>query len=120
MEQFVLNFEPKNYSKAELALLSVEDIFSIADEEMLLRLGEDRRVEHKPVTIHGGELGEYFSMWANTSGGGLIVLGQRDKKVGVGFYGCSCVTGDALNEAEKRGIYHCPDATVRSRRVPVH
>lgn len=122
MEQFELDFSANtsDYTKAELQLLTPDDVFSFADETLLLRLEEDRRVEHKPATIHGEELGQYFSMWANTPGGGLIVIGQRDKRNGGGFYGCCALhTQDALNEIEKRGQYHCPEAVARSKRISV-
>lgn len=121
MEQYTLKFSAlsSDYTKAELALLSPEDIYERADETLLLRLEEDRRIERKPATIHAEELGQYFSMWANTSGGGLIVLGQKDKKHGGGFYGCSSLDDDALNGAEKKGHFHCPDANFKSKRVQV-
>lgn len=121
MEQFSLHFETatSDYTLGELALLTPDDIFLRADETLLLRLAEDRRVERKPATIHGEELGQYFSMWANTSGGGIIVLGQKDKKQGTGFYGCAALNDDGLNNAEKRGAFHCPQAVFRSKRVMV-
>jgi ATP-dependent DNA helicase RecG len=88
VEQLVLEFQrlTASYTAAELALLTPQDIYECADAEMLQRLKEDRRIERKPAGIHGGELGEYFSMWANTvPDGGLMVLGQEDDGT---FSGC--------------------------------
>jgi ATP-dependent DNA helicase RecG len=113
MEQYSFNFETStsDYTRAELALLSPEDIFARADEILL--------IERKAPGIHDEELGQYFSMWANTPNGGLVVLGQRDKKAGNGFDGCSLLTPEALNNIEKRGYFHCPEARAHTKRVPV-
>ena len=59
------------------ALLSPDEIYELVDQDLLGRLKEDRRLERKPAGIHGKELGDYFSMWANTvPDGGLLVVGM--------------------------------------------
>lgn len=118
-EQLGLGFGKlvRTYSRTDLALLTPNDIFAAADEDLLGTLREDRRIERKPATIHGAELGEYFSMWANTpSDGGLIVLGQRDDGT---YSGCASLQQVQLNDLEKAGLYHCPNAQLESRRIAV-
>jgi ATP-dependent DNA helicase RecG len=100
----------------ELALLTPEDIYANADDGLLQALKEDRRVERKPAGIHGAELGTYYSMWANTIGGGLIVVGQDDKGE---FSGVLSLSQNDVNALEKSAEAHCPDAYVQHRRIPV-
>ncbi|MDA0835497.1 MAG: hypothetical protein O2955_14215 [Planctomycetota bacterium] len=103
-----------------LQLMSADDIFARADEALLRKLNEDRRLEKKPARFSGDSLGEYFSMWANTSPeGGLIVSGMKDKKNGDGFEGCLRLSSEELNNLEKGGRTHCPDAQFESKRVEV-
>src|SRR5882672_213126 len=105
------------YTLAELQLLTADEIYQRADSELIFRLKEDRRLERKPAGTHGGELGEYFSMWANTIPyGGLMVLGQQDKGA---FSGCLKLSQEGINEQEKAGSFHCPEARFHSRRVAV-
>ena len=119
MEQLTLAFGRPlgNYSSAHLALLSPDDIYSAADETLLVTPKEDRRLERKRATIHDEELGEYYSMWWNTApDGGLMVLGQED---GGAFSGCLMLKQGQLNSLEKAGLYHCPDAHIETRRIRV-
>jgi ATP-dependent DNA helicase RecG len=95
-----------NYSPLELA--TVDEIYHGIDEGMLSILKEDRRIERKPAGIHARELGEYFSMWANTSPeGGLIAIGVAD---GGTLAGCSSLSTEQVNELERTGDVYCPDA----------
>lgn len=100
-----------------IALLSVDEIYELADAALLRHLKEDRRLERKPPTYRSQALGEYLSMWANTSpDGGLIVVGQHDD----GHYlGCACLSQNNLNDLERAGITYCPDARFVTKRVPV-
>jgi ATP-dependent DNA helicase RecG len=118
VEQLSLFDQPiGSYSRVEMSLLTPSDIYAVADETLLSTLKEDRRIERKRATIHGGELGEYFSMWANTPGdGGLIVLGQENGGL---FSGCSNLSQEKLNDLEKAGHFHCPNASYESKRIPV-
>jgi hypothetical protein len=73
--------------KRELPVLSPDDIYQNANQDLLAKLDEDRRIERKPANTHGRKLGEYFSMWANTAPeGGLLVLGMENDGL---FTGCS-------------------------------
>jgi ATP-dependent DNA helicase RecG len=115
-EQLSFVFTAVSFKKEELALLTPEDIYANADAELLTELKEDRRLERKPASIHGAELGTYYCMWANTIGGGLMVLGQEDKGE---FSGVLRLSQGDINSIEKAGEAHCPDAYIQHRRVPV-
>lgn len=97
-----------------LQLLTPDDIFEAADKYVAF-LKEDRRIERKPGGIHSQSLGEYFSMWANTSPeGGLIVIGIEDKGT---VSGLRTLDGKVLNELEKTGYDRCPQAVFDTKRV---
>lgn len=100
------------------ALLTPDEIYGMANERILREFREDRRLENKSASIHTKELGEYFSMWANTSpAGGLIVVGIRNDTV---FEGCSSLSPTNLNRLEATAEEHCPDAPYESRRILIH
>ena len=97
-------------------LLSPDEIYSKADEALLRRLGEDRRIEWKSPAATGSSLGEYICMWANTSPeGGLIVSGMADDGR---IIGCRGLSQERLNNLEKAPHEFCPDAKVETKRVP--
>lgn len=111
MDQLILSFE------TPLQLLSPDDIYQNASHTLLAVLKEDRRIERKPAGTHGRVLGEYHSMWANTSPeGGVTVLGMENDGT---FSGCLMLTHDQLNDREKAHHIYCPDASVDSKRVAV-
>ena len=100
-----------------LKLLNPDEIYENAEQELLTLLKEDRRLERKPAGVQGRLLGEYFSMWSNTSpNGGLIVIGQEDKGE---FTGCESLSNDRLNKLEKSHYIYCPDSRVKSKRLRV-
>jgi ATP-dependent DNA helicase RecG len=103
---------------SSVALLTPDDIYRNFDLSMLSVLQEDRRLERKPAGIHARELGSYFSMWANTSpDGGLIVVGIDDKS-GVA-QGLSGLGQPHLNNIEQTGMNFCPDARNETKRIAV-
>jgi ATP-dependent DNA helicase RecG len=98
-------------------LLSPGEIYEAVDEALLTKLAEDRRLERKSPNVHGKELGDYFSMWANTvPDGGLIVVGMDDDGQ---FSGCHALSTDHLNSLERACYTYCPDARVDSKRIAV-
>ena len=110
--QHMFDFEPKPER-----LLSADEIFERADEQLLRKLHEDRHVERKPASFSGSSLGEYICMWANTApDGGLIVSGQMDDG---SFEGCMRLSPDGVNKMEKVAHSFCPDAKVQTRQVSV-
>lgn len=111
--EFEFVFDPPTL----IQLMSADEIFEQADEDLLLKLKEDRRIERKTAQFTGGSLGEYVSMWANTAPeGGLIVSGQRDKGR---FEGLKHLSADAVNKLEKNSHTFCPEAKVRTKKVAV-
>lgn len=106
-----------NFDINPLALLSVDEIFECADEALLSKLAEDKRIERKSSKYGGDGLGEYFSMWANTApDGGIIAVGQLNAG---GFDGCKSLSPDKLIRLEKTGYVFCPDAKSQVRRIAV-
>ena len=109
MRQLELGFEPT-------ALLSVEEIYQNATAKLIQELKEDRRLERKGAGVHAEHLGSiYFSMWANTVGGGLLVIGMSDDGR---IEGCRNLSVDKLNDLERAGHQYCPDARYSSKRIP--
>jgi ATP-dependent DNA helicase RecG len=106
-----------SFGFSPLVLLSADEIYLKADPDLLTQLFEDRRIERKPPGIHSRALGDYFSMWANTSpDGGILVVGMEDD----GRYsGLSSLGADALNDLERSGWTYCPDSRYESKRVAV-
>lgn len=97
-------------------LLSPDDIYENATEELLARVHEDRRIEWKVAGIHAEPLGPYFSMWANTvPDGGIIAIGVQ--KDGV-IIGCNSLSESRLSDLERSGRTYCPDARYQTKRVP--
>jgi ATP-dependent DNA helicase RecG len=92
-------------------VLTVEEIWNGATVPALQLLREDRRIERKPGGIHAAELGTYFSMWANTVDGGVIVVGMENNGV---VSGCSSTPSKLETHAKDQ----CPDARVDCRRIP--
>ena len=95
-----------------LGLVTVETIYGRADQHLLQTIAEDRRVERKPASVHADFLGEYFSMWANTPGGGLIVVGLADDG---GVLGCLTAGPQTLIRLEQAGRDYAPDARYTTR-----
>jgi ATP-dependent DNA helicase RecG len=115
MEQLSFNFTYK--SAQYLPLLSPDEIFERANRSLLSLLHEDKRSERKPARTHSKQLGEYFSMWANTvPEGGLVLLGMEDDG---SFSGCSMLSGKELNDREKSDSNFCPDSRTHSKRIKV-
>lgn len=111
--QQTFNFEPV----ASPPLMSPAEIYERASQSLLTQIKEDRRIERKPVGIHSKELGEYFSMWANTApDGGLIAIGVSDDGA---VSGCVRQAIEHINRLERTGDIFCPECFAEMKRVRV-
>jgi predicted HTH transcriptional regulator len=117
-EQFALNFESTPVS-TPVSTLTPDEIFDRVDEAMLRQFFkvEDSRLEKKPPSYHARELGDYFSMWANTApDGGIIIVGIRNDTI---FEGCASLSTNQLNTLELTGVTFCPDAVYTMKKLPI-
>jgi ATP-dependent DNA helicase RecG len=106
---------PLGLELVDVDILTVDEIWSGATATTLRRLREDRRIERKPCGIHGPELAEYVSMWANTTDGGLIAIGVENRG---DVSGCRRLGPSGTNSLETDARNHCPDARWECRRIP--
>jgi ATP-dependent DNA helicase RecG len=98
-------------------LVAANDLYQEASQSVLVKFKEDRRIERKPATYPPRSLGDYFAMFANTvPEGGLIVLGMENDGT---FSGCSKVGQNHINDLERTGNVHCPDARHEIKRIAV-
>jgi ATP-dependent DNA helicase RecG len=112
-----LKFQFSYRQEKPTALLTVQEIYAQANEDLLERLGEDRRVERKPAGIHSADLAKCFSMFANTKpDGGIIIVGMENDGA---ITGCARLSRDKLNSLERTGDTYCPDAKHETRRLAV-
>jgi ATP-dependent DNA helicase RecG len=111
-EQIHIPFEAK-----PIQFLSCDEIYESANQSLLEQITEDRRIERKPITLRTEEFAEYFSMWANTlPDGGLILIGYRND---IKMEGCLFAGQQRINEIEKCGTTHCPDARYITKQVQI-
>ncbi|WP_417744711.1 ATP-binding protein [Rosistilla oblonga] len=97
-------------------LITVDDMFE-RPETLLEHIKEDRRFERKSARKQPKDLGEYFSMWANTSpNGGILAVGIEDDGT---VSGCKHLNEKQLNALESTGESYCPEARYSSKRVAV-
>ena len=97
-----------------LQVLTPEDIFINSEESVIRSLSEDKRFERKRASYSPKQLGDYFSMWANTPEGGLIAIGIEDSGE---WTGCRHLSQAELNAREKTGADYCPEASYRLKRI---
>lgn len=98
-------------------LMSVAELYDALDEKLIVDALEDRRVERKPPRYQPKQLGDYFAMWANTApDGGIILVGVGDKGE---LIGCMSVSTNHVNDLERTGDVHCPDARHDCKHVKI-
>lgn len=105
-------------SERPVQLIGPHEAFSRADEQLLDRLIENSVMEKKNGKIKAQTLAEYFSMWANTSPeGGLILVGVENdgKKTGLLH-----LSDQQIAELELAGHNLCPDARFEQKRISIH
>ena len=119
-KQLEFDWDSISLPKAELlALWTPDDIFSAILRDgisTLDRFVEDGRIERKSARYHARQLGDYFSMWANTQPhGGIIVIGiEKDGAIS----GCQNVGDTKVLALENLGPEYCLDAQFDYRRIP--
>lgn len=98
-------------------LVTPDEIYANATQDLLGKFVEDRRYERKPAGIKPLVLQRWFSMFANTiPDGGVIAVGIADDGTPEG---CSHLSDSQLNELEKiRRLI--PDAHHQSKRIPIN
>lgn len=106
-----------NEKSTPILLLSEDEIYKLADAELMQRIKEDSRIERKPVGIHADFLGDYLCMWSNTPpNGGLIAIGIEDNGE---LTGCIKKGIDYINKLESEsGMTYCPEAMYTYKKVP--
>lgn len=110
MEQLTFDFE------RPYGLYSPDELFAVMNQMLLTELKEDQRLEKKSARYKVRDLGDYFSMWANTApDGGILIVGVENDGT---ITGCRSV-GTRLNEIEKCPYDFTPDARFDSRRISV-
>lgn len=99
------------------ALITVPEIFAKASQELITELKEDRRLEKKSPRYALRDLGDYFSMWANTApDGGVIVVGIKHDSQ---WLGCGELGQQRINEIETCGHTYCSEASFETKRIPI-
>ena len=112
-----LEFKLDNsYAPRVVATFTVDEIYDRVSEWWFSNLNEDRRVERKSASVQQRQLAEYFSMWGNTPGGGLIFIGVEDDGR---ITGCMGHHGKHVNSLEACARELCPDAHLDSKKVNV-
>ncbi len=98
-------------------LLSVDELHDKMSNEIAVDADEDHRIERKNASYNMRSIGDYFSMWANTSPeGGIILIGvENDGRV----TGCSSTATRHINDLQRAGDIYCPDARYQCKTIPV-
>lgn len=100
-----------------IRLWSADELYDGMNVIVAVDASEDNRIERKSAVYRARELGDYFSMWADTApDGGVILL--RVENDGV-LSGCSGVAQKRLNELQRAGEVFVPDARSRCRNVGI-
>ena len=98
------------------ALLSPDDLYDRVPA-LLPSLHEDKRIERKSPGIHAKDLACTVACWSNTSPeGGILVVGIEDNTGRI--LGCNGIDPKRLNDLEKCGMDHCPEARYSTKRIP--
>lgn len=97
--------------------MSVDEIYDKMSQKLAVDIDETDRIERKSARYALRDLGDYFSMWANTAPyGGVTICGvENDGKV----TGCKHLTPERVDELQRVGDTFCPDARYTSKTVSV-
>ncbi|CCJ06654.1 ATP dependent DNA helicase RecG [Methylocystis sp. SC2] len=96
-------------------MMTVDEIFRSLTNIPIVDIMEDRRIERKVVGVSARSLSDYFSIFANTPpDGGIILIGVDDDG---SVSGCDAANQHHVNELERSGDVHCPDARYELQTV---
>jgi len=103
--------------KRPVRLWSADELYDDMSQEIAVDAREDDRIERKRATYSAQKLGDYYSMWANTSpDGGVILLGVEDDG---SMSGCLGVDQNHLNDLLRAGDIYASEARATYKRVDV-
>ena len=119
-EQLEFDWTNTTPPKASLVeLWTPDDIFTELTHRgtsVLDNFSEDFRLEFKSARLRARDLGDYFSMWANTQPqGGIVCLGVENNGT---VSGCLDIGSKKIVELEGAGQLYCPDAHFDCQRIP--
>lgn len=115
MEQVGFDFQfPQRDSARHM---SVDEIYDRMKQSIAVDIDENEKIERKNARYRAKELGNYFSMWANTPPfGGVIIIGvDNDGKVS----GIEGVESSHISDLQRAGDVYCPEARYQSKTIPV-
>ncbi len=96
-------------------LLTEDEIFELADVDLIKQIQEDRRIERKPASFQPQHVADYIVMWSNTPpNGGLLVVGIQDDGT---LEGLTSKGIKRVNKLESVSLDFCPDSRYESKRV---
>lgn len=97
-------------------LLTPDQVYETDDIDLILRLGEDHRLDYKSARRQPKDFARELSAFGNGPShmGGVIVVGvENDGSIS----GCKFLEGDGLQKLESFGSTHCEAGSFEYRRV---
>ncbi len=115
MEQVGFDFQFRERDSARH--MSVDEIYDRMKQSVAVDIDENEKIERKNARYNARQLGDYFSMWANTPPfGGVIIIGvDNDGKVS----GINEVSADHVSDLQRAGDVYCSEARYQCKTVPV-
>lgn len=116
-EQFLLPFDDAVDPAEILALWTPRDIWVRLNQSNMKSFAEGRRLDFKRAEkIDFEDLAIWYSMFSNTTDGGVLVFGADSHGKA---HGCLGLSDKALNRIENFHLQHCPQARPEFKRFPV-
>jgi ATP-dependent DNA helicase RecG len=112
-----LGFDFDRSNEKPIRLWNADELFDGMSGTVAVDAEEDHRIERKSASYKARELGDYFSMWANTApDGGIILIGVENDG---GITGCSRVDVSQVNDLQRAGHVYACDARSQCKAVNV-
>ena len=117
VDQRQYRFDLVPSAEKPVQLLGPREIFERADERFIDRLVENSSVEKKNGKVNKSVLSEYFSMWANTSpDGGLMLVGVENDGTKTGLLS---LNDKQVSDIELAGPHLCNDAKYERKKIRI-